>query len=161
LNKSYSTHVTEEINYGRLEIRSCKIFTSLVGVDKSIETGWYGLKSIIEITRNVINRNGENYTETAYFISSLDPNQVSAKEFNEGIRNHWSVEVFHYSKDVTFKEDESKCNSGNSAQNLSVIRNIVINLFRENQHKYRYTNLAQAIRLVSNNIPKLWDIISA
>jgi predicted transposase YbfD/YdcC len=161
LNKPYSKHVTEEINCGRLEIRTCKIFTSLDDIDKSEETGWYGLKSIIEITRDVIGRNGENYTDIAYFISSLDPNQVSAKEFNEGIRNHWSVEAFHYSKDVTFKEDKSKCNSGNSAQNLSVIRNIVINLFREYQHKYRYTNLAQAIRLVANDIPKLWSIVSA
>ena len=155
MNKPYSKHVVEEINYGRLEIRTCKVFNSLDSIDKSEETGWYGLKSIIEITRDIIDRNGKNYIETAYFISSLNPNQVSAKEFNKGIRNHWSVEAFHYTKDVTFKEDSCKCTSNHSAQNLSVMRNIMFNLFSQNG----YTNLAQAIRLVANNIPVLWRML--
>jgi predicted transposase YbfD/YdcC len=157
LKEPYSKDVIEEINYGRLEIRTCKVFTSLDSIDKSKETGWCGLKSVIEITRDIIDRDGKNHTEIAYFISSLNPNQVSAKEFNEGIRNHWSIEVFHYTKDVTFKEDSCKCNSNHSAQNLSVMRNITFNLFSQNG----YTNFAQAIRLVANNIPILWRMLSA
>jgi predicted transposase YbfD/YdcC len=139
-----------------LEIRKCEIFDNLEGID----TGWIGLKSLVKITREITSRKTESCKETketAYFISSLNPNQVSAKEFNEGIRNHWSVEVFHYTKDVTFKEDSCKCNSNHSAQNLSVMRNIVINLFRQNG----YTNFAQAIRLVANSIPILWRMLSA
>ena len=126
-----------------------------------ISSNWYGLKSIVKITREVTNRDGQDYKEIAYFISSLDSKTTTAKEFNQGIRKRWSVESFHYSKDVTFQEDNSKCNSGNSAQNLSVIKNIVINLFRENQNKLGYKNLAQAIRLLCNDIPKLYSIVLA
>jgi predicted transposase YbfD/YdcC len=112
------------------------------------------LHSVIKVTREITkraNNNCESYTEVSYYISSLNPLRVTAKIFNQGIRNHWSVEIFHYLKDTVFQEDRSKCNSGNSAQNLSVMKNIAINIFRQ----FDYSNLAQAIRLISNNIPQL------
>jgi hypothetical protein len=42
-------------------------------------------------------------------------------------------------------------------QNLSVIRNIIINIFRKNGYK----NIAQAIRLVANDINCLWGMALA
>jgi predicted transposase YbfD/YdcC len=84
--------------------------------------------------------------ETAFFVSSLDSKTTSAKIFADGIRNHWSIEnSLHYVKDVTFDEDKSKITSGNSAESMSVIRNIAINILRQNNHK----NLKKAIRLLS------------
>ena len=96
-------------------------------------------------------------TETAYFISSLPP-ATNAKIFYEGIRSHWQIENgLHYVKDVTFKEDQSRIRTGNSPQNKSLIIDIVINIFRKNN----YTNMAQAIRLVGNDIKLMWKMIIA
>ena len=96
-------------------------------------------------------------TENAYFISSLPP-AADAKIFYEGIRNHWQIEnSLHYVKDVTFKEDRSRIRTGNSPQNKSLIIDIVINIFRKNN----YTNMAQAIRLVGNDIKLMWKMIIA
>lgn len=96
-------------------------------------------------------------TETAYFISSLPPT-TDAKIFYEGIRSHWQIENgLHYVKDVTFREDRSKIRTGNSPQNKSLIIDIIINIFRENN----YTNMAQAIRLVGNDIKLMWQMILA
>jgi len=96
-------------------------------------------------------------TETAYFISSLPP-ATNAKIFYEGIRRHWQIENgLHYVKDVTFKEDRSRIRTGNSPQNKSLIIDIIINIFRKNN----YTNMAQAIRLVGNDIKLMWKMILA
>jgi len=95
--------------------------------------------------------------ETAYFISSL-PSTTNAKVFYDGIRSHWQIENgLHYVKDVTFKEDRSRIRTGNSPQNKSLIFNIVINILRKNN----YTNMAQAIRLVGNDIKLMWKMIIA
>ena len=95
--------------------------------------------------------------ETAYFISSLPPT-ANAKIFYEGIRSHWRIENgLHYVKDVTFKEDQSRIRTGNSPQNKSLIIDIIINIFRKNN----YTNMAQAIRLVRNDIKLMWKMIIA
>ena len=93
--------------------------------------------------------------ETAYYISSLS-SKTSAKTFNKWIRSHWSIEnSLHYVKDVTFKEDQSKIKTKNAPQNMSIIRNFIINIFR----KHGYTNMAQAIRFVANDIIKMWGMI--
>ena len=81
---------------------------------------------------------------------------MDAKGFNYWIRSHWRIEnTLHYSKDVTFKEDYSKIITKNAPQNISLVRNIVMNLFRSNG----YTNMAQAIRLVANDIPRILKIL--
>ncbi len=60
-------------------------------------------------------------------------------------------------KDKTFREDACKVTKNNGATNLSLVRNIVINLFRKNGFK----NMAQAIRLICNDIDKMWNMIRA
>jgi len=46
------------------------------------------------------------------------------------------------------EEDASKIRTGNAPENLSTIRNIVLNIFVSND----YTNIEQAKRLVCNDI---------
>lgn len=80
---------------------------------------------------------------------------MSAKEFNLSIRNHWKIEnSLHYVKDVTFKEDASKIISDNSPLNMSLIRNIAINILRKNG----FSNMAQAIRIVANDIYSIFSL---
>lgn len=117
--------------------------------------GWESISSVICIKR-MVKRKNKITQEIAYFISSLsDKNPVNF--FSEGIRKHWSIENnLHYVKDVTFMEDTSKIRAGNSPENMSLVRNIAINIFKKNN----FNNIAQAIRLVSNDIFKIWEFIS-
>lgn len=97
------------------------------------------------------------HQETAYFISSL-PITTKAKVFHQGIRSHWSIEnSLHYIKDKTFQEDQGKIRSKSAPENLSLLINMVINIFR----KHNFNNIAQAIRLVSHDVPRLWQMITA
>jgi len=61
----------------------------------------------------------------------------------------------HYVKDATFKEDDSKIITGNAPENYSIIRNITINIFRENE----FESIISGIRLCCNKIFKLRDMI--
>lgn len=135
-----------------MEKRIVKVYDNLKGID----TDWIGLKTLIVVQRKTKIKT-KRTAETAYYISSL-PSTTDAKVFYEGIRGHWQIEnELHYVKDVTFKEDRSRIRIGNSPQNKSVIIDIVINIFRKNN----YDNMAQAIRLVSNDIKLMWKMILA
>ena len=51
----------------------------------------------------------------------------------KNIRNHWGIENrLHWVKDVCMNEDKSQTISGMAAENISILQNIVINLFRTN-----------------------------
>lgn len=115
--------------------------------------GWIGLKQVIKVQRRVKDK-GRIRQEDAFYISSLE---VNAQVFCRGIKSHWSIENnLHWVKDVTFKEDASRIRTANAPQNTSIFRNISINLFRTNDYK----NLAQAQRLVANDINKLKQLIN-
>jgi predicted transposase YbfD/YdcC len=132
-----------------LETRVCKVFNNLENIDKS---KWTGIKSILEVKRTVKYKD-KTTEETAYFISSLSP-QTGAKIFNEGIRGHWSIESFHYIKDVVFGEDRSKVKTKNAPCNYSIIRNLVINIFRKNN----LNSMQGAIEKCANNVPFMMSL---
>lgn len=117
-----------------------------------ISEDWKGLQQIVGVHR-IVKEQGKTREETAYFISSKNEN---AFFYAEGVRSHWAIEnTLHWVKDVTLKEDASLIKTGNAPQNISTIKNIGINIFRE----YNYTNIAQAMRLVANDINTLYELI--
>ena len=52
-------------------------------------------------------------TLNRYYMSSLDPDKVSAAQFQKLIQGHWEVEnCLHWQKDRYFREDKHVCGSG-------------------------------------------------
>ena len=48
------------------------------------------------------------------------------------MRKHWSIEnQLHWVLDISFNEDLSRVRRGNVAENMSVLRHLVLNLLRE------------------------------
>ena len=69
---------------------------------------------------------GESSIEQRIYISSLESD---AKQHFNYARQHWLVENnVHWVLDVTFKEDNSQIK--NAAENMSVIRKIILNLIK-------------------------------
>jgi predicted transposase YbfD/YdcC len=137
-----------EQNRGRIENRTIVVSNKINDVDQQ----WKGLRQIISIER-LVKRKGKLTKEKDYFISSQNEN---AMYYDEGIRSHWQIEnSLHWVKDVTLKEDASKIKMGNAPQNISTLKNISINIMRTNN----YNNLAQGIRMVSNKIDTIWNMI--
>jgi predicted transposase YbfD/YdcC len=61
----------------------------------------------------------------------------------------------HYIKDTRFGEDKSKLRKGDTPSNMSVVRNIAINLFRHLGNK----SVAGSIRQLAHDIKGLAQII--
>jgi predicted transposase YbfD/YdcC len=141
-----------EKNHGRIETREVFVYNDLYNIDT---TKWIDLKQIIKIKRTTyVPKKDKTSFDESFYISS---NNISAKEYNYGIRSHWSIEnSLHYVKDVTFKEDASLIRTGNAPSNLSIIRNIAINTLR----KTNYNSFPQAIRKIGGNISKLYELLA-
>jgi predicted transposase YbfD/YdcC len=120
---------TVDNDHGRLEIRQCwsfdphqwaKYFRTL--------SKWKGLQSVamVRATRQV----GEKVEEEVrFFISSLTSD---ARQLLWAIRRHWGIEnELHWLLDVAFREDHSRVRQGFASENLAVIRQLVLNLLKQ------------------------------
>ena len=122
-----STHETSTLGHGRTEIRRCWAYDATDRLYKSED--WQDVASfaVVERVRTVGNRTS---TERAYYISSLP---ADAERIARAVRSHWEVENrLHWCLDVQFNEDQSRVRSGYAANNLAIVRHIVMNLLRLN-----------------------------
>ena len=71
----------------------------------------------------------ETTVQSRYYISSL---AGQAKTLLEATRRHWGIEnSLHWSLDVTFREDHSRVRKDHGPQNLAVLRQIALNLLKQ------------------------------
>lgn len=143
-------HLSLERNRGRIERREVCVSDNLAGISPE----WAGLRQLVKVKRLTRRDGGRWSRQIAYYISSR---RADARTYAEGIRGHWRIEnSLHWVKDVTFGEDASKITGGQAPENLSIIKNMAINLFRAQG----YTNMARAKRLLCNDIEKLQTLIT-
>jgi predicted transposase YbfD/YdcC len=72
-------------------------------------------------------------TETVYYITSLphDAGQLLA-----ATHAHWAVEnQRHWVLDVIFREDASRIRRGNSAENMTLLRHVSLNILKHDKSK--------------------------
>lgn len=123
-----STHETASPpGHGRTEVRRCRAFDAIDRLYKGDD--WQSLTSfaVVERVRTIGDRTS---TERAYYISSLP---ADAERIARAVRSHWEVENrLHWCLDVQFNEDQSRVRSGYAANNLAIVRHIVMNLLRLN-----------------------------
>ena len=150
-SKSVDIEQTTIKHKGRIEHRKVCVYKNLSGISSE----WIGLKRIIRVERMTI-KNQRITRETAYYISSIQSNR--AQKFAKHIQQHWGIENrLHWVKDVSMKEDVSKTAKGNAAQNISIMRNITINLFRTNG----FDSIKYATQFYANNFKELRCLITS
>ncbi len=87
---------------------------------------WEGLASFIQVESERRTADTVSY-ETRYYISSLPCDRAAVLAAK--IRGHWSVEnPLHWHLDVTFREDDCLVSAGHAAENLSLVRKIVLTM---------------------------------
>lgn len=89
---------------------------------------WTGVKSLVSVTREYVDAQGELQSGTRYYISSLPP---KIKFLAQAVRGHWKVEnQLHWVLDVTFREDRNRSRADNAQANLGVLRRIALSLLK-------------------------------
>ena len=70
-------------------------------------------------------------TERRYYIMSLAGDALA---FGAAVRSHWSVENgLHWVLDIAFQEDASRMRKDHSQQNFVVLRQMALNLLKQEQ----------------------------
>lgn len=117
-------HYYTEKGHGREEKRTIQVACNLEEWLPQAND-WKGLKTAVEVVseRTV---NGVTETATRYYISSR---LGSAKQFAGWIRGHWSIENnLHWVADVILREDDATNKVGHSAENLTLVRRLAMNM---------------------------------
>jgi predicted transposase YbfD/YdcC len=131
IQHTYAETVNKD--HGRLEIRRCWAIADPVAFEYlRYYDGWADLQTIVRVQRE--RRWGEKIEcEEAYYISSL-PHDAS--RLLHAIRSHWGIEnSFHWVLDMTFGEDDSRIRTGDSPQNMAVLRHLALNILKKNTAK--------------------------
>ena len=125
--EAVSRSETTATGHGRTEVRRCWAFDAVERLYKAEQ--WPDLASfaIVERERTVGTR---TTTERRYYISSLP---AEAERIAQAVRSHWEVENrLHWCLDMQFNDDQSRLRTGFAANNLAIVRHIMINLVRLN-----------------------------
>ena len=86
-----------------------------------------GCRALLRLDKEVHRDRQLLSLETRYFVSSLDPSEVSASQFQELILRHWEVEnCLHWQKDRYFEEDKHVFLRGGDT--WSVLTNMAVSL---------------------------------
>lgn len=121
---------TTETGHGRQEERSYTVITNLEGIRD--RAAWPGLKVVGMCCRTRI-VNGEETTECHYFIGSR---RLGARKYAHVLRNHWGIENnLHWQLDVSFREDASRIQERNAAENFAVLRKLALCLLKRHPEK--------------------------
>ncbi|MFV2021393.1 transposase, partial [Micromonospora sp. LOL_023] len=110
---------------GRAERRTIRV----TGCD---DTLFPGARQVFRLRRDTGGLDGiRTSKQIIHGIVSLDATQAGPQHLNAYVRGHWSVETrLHWTRDVTFNEDDSQLRTGAAPRNVAAMRNLALNTFR-------------------------------
>lgn len=124
---------TVDKGHGRIEVRRVTTIADPAIMTYLDPTGaWSPLRSIVRVAaERRYHDNVEHHTR--YYLSSSAADAATHGGF---IRDHWTIEnQLHWTLDVTFHEDGHRGRTGNTAENLAIVRHVALNLLRQDPLK--------------------------
>jgi predicted transposase YbfD/YdcC len=120
-----STDSTGDRGHGRTERRTIRV----APCDDSL---FPGARQVFRLRRDTGGLDGVRTSkQIVYGIVSLTAEQAAPHHLNHYARGHWAVENrLHWTRDVTFGEDDSQLRTGTAPRNLAAFRNLALNTFR-------------------------------
>jgi predicted transposase YbfD/YdcC len=126
----HDSYERRDRGHGREEYRCYTVLRGTEGLRHGEQ--WAGLTTI-GMCYSERTAQGETTTEARYFIASK---KASAKYFGTVLRNHWRIEnCLHWQLDVNFGEDQSRVSKRNAAENLALLRRLVLSLVKAHPAK--------------------------
>jgi predicted transposase YbfD/YdcC len=126
MDNSFETH---ERSRGRDEWRHCCVVADLEYLESH---DWPGLQSVARVCSKRTVK-GKISIEKRYYLCSF---KVQAEKLLSAVRAHWEVEnKLHWTLDVLFDEDAHAYRDRFGPENMSVLRQLALNLLRQDDSK--------------------------
>ena len=126
---------TVEKGHGRVETRhyTASAVVDWIDADRSYpgQPRFKGIKTLLRIQSRTEHHDRSTF-DTRVYISSAP---LDIERIANGARSHWGVESFHWSLDLSFKDDLSRYRTGHGAKNMAIVRRFALNLVRANPAK--------------------------
>ncbi len=89
-------------------------------------------KIVVRVDRQLITDDGQVVlNDKRYFITSLDPDAVTAQDILRHVRNHWRIEnCLHFTKDRWWDEDRHHTRRPGLSVIMAAINNAAISIHR-------------------------------
>lgn len=118
-------HTADDRGHGRTEHRTLRV----ADCDDAL---FPGARQVFRLRRDTGGLDGvRTRKEIVYGIVSVPAAQAGPEHLNAYARGHWTVENgLHWTRDVTFHEDNSQLRTGNAPRNIAAMRNLTLNTFR-------------------------------
>jgi predicted transposase YbfD/YdcC len=119
------TDIDQDRGHGRTERRTLRV----AACD---DTLFPGARQVFRLRRDAGGLDGVRTSkEIIHGIVSLGTDLAGPRHINAYTRGHWSVENrLHWTRDVTFREDDSQLRTGTAPRALASFRNLALNTFR-------------------------------
>lgn len=118
------TKTTFDKGHGRIEKRQYFLATNIDWLYNRQE--WSNLNGIGAV-KSTVETNSTVTEDIRYYITSL----TDIEQFQRAVRAHWSIEnSLHWCLDVVFDEDHIRMRKDNTAENVAVVRHLVINTLK-------------------------------
>ncbi|MFY1632268.1 ISAs1 family transposase [Solwaraspora sp. WMMB335] len=98
---------------------------------------------------------GRTSYQAMLYVTSLTAGQADAADLLAYVRQHWGIEVLHWVRDVTFREDASRIRTGNAPRVMATLRNVSVSLLRIHDT----TNIAAALRYNARNNSRILKLL--
>ncbi len=123
-SEEFKCHIALEKDHGRIETRHICVSDAVDWLPKKDE---WNFKSLIEIrSERVI---GDNTQQGIHYYGCS--RKGTPEQFANWIRSHWGIENgLNYVMDVVFEEDKALANTGNAAENMSLLRRLAMNVIK-------------------------------
>ena len=142
-------HTELDCSHGRWVER----FTQVYAASTAVRDAWPHAQSMIIIERYGV-RKGEAFNKVSYYLSDRE---LKAKAAALIVRGHRDIENgLHWVRDVVLHEDAARITQRTPAVNWSVVRSIVLNLFRA----AGYHSLTKAIRMLGHDLDELLFLLT-
>lgn len=137
-------HIFEERDHlhGRQEYRKYAHFTLSDWIASKFK--WEGLFSAVRVYRER-NKQGSVSKTVAWYITSF--NLLDGERCAKTIRGHWQIENnLHWRLDVILNDDRCRHDKDRAAENISMIRRLALNLYKQDKRKIRLkSKMARAV----------------
>ena len=126
----FDEYQTIDRGHGRIETRTYTIIKNPTTLSQS--DLWAELKVIGMCVSHRIVKDKES-TDIRFFMGSRI---ASAKKYGQTLRGHWGIEnILHWQLDVSFDEDSNRVTKRHGAENLALVRRLVLALLKRHPDK--------------------------